>query len=187
MYPALILVGGASKRMGRNKATMIVDGSPMVAKVAHALRDGGCKSIIVAVRDGFQRQEIMGALSHLSDVQCILDNDLERSAKSGLRSALRECVEMGIERIQLVPCDMPWINSQVFERLREGSRPVIMPRGEYLQPLLSLVDVKVALGALEQAEMRASLKNTLRSVPCQIMDFAEGSQFRNANAPADLG
>ena len=59
MYPALILAGGASKRMGRNKATMIVDGSPMVAKVAHALRDGGCKSIIVAVRDGFQRQEII--------------------------------------------------------------------------------------------------------------------------------
>ena len=186
MYPALILAGGASKRMGRNKATMIVDGSPMIVKVAHALRDGGCKSIIVAVRDGFQRQEIMGALSHLSDVQCILDNDLERSAKSGLRSALRECAERGIERIQLAPCDMPWIDSQVFERLREGSRPVIMPRGEHLQPLLSLVDVNVALGALERAEMRASLKNTLRSVPCQIMDFPKGVQFRNANAPEDL-
>ena len=186
MYPALILAGGASKRMGRNKATMIVEGSPMIVNVAHALRDGGCKSIIVAVRDGFQRQEIMGALSHLSDVQCILDNDLERSAKSGLKSALRECSQMGIERIQLAPCDMPWINSQVFERLREGGRPVVMPRGEHLQPLLSLVDVDVVLGALERADMRASLKNTLRSVPCQIMNFAEGVQFRNANAPADL-
>ena len=93
---------------------------------------------------------------------------------------------MGIERIQLAPCDMPWINSQVFERLREGGRPVVMPRGERLQPLLSLVDVDVVLGALERADMRASLKNTLRSVPCQIMNFAEGVQFRNANAPADL-
>ena len=186
MYPALILAGGASKRMGRNKATMIVEGSPMIANVAHALRDGGCKSIIVAVRDGVQRQEIMGALSHLSDVQCILDNDLERSAKSGLKSALTQCAKMGIERIQLAPCDMPWINSQVFERLREGSRPVVMPRGGHLQPLLSLVDVNVALGALERAEMRASLKNTLRSVPCQIVDFAKGVQFRYANAPDDL-
>ena len=115
-----------------------------------------------------------------------LGYDLERSAKSGLRSALRECVEMGIERVQLAPCDMPWIDSQVFERLREGSRPVIMPRGEHLQPLLSLVDVDVALGALERAEMRASLKNTLRSVPCQIVDFAKGVQFRNVNASADL-
>ncbi len=46
--------------------------------------------------------------------------------------------------------------------------------------------MNVALGALERAEMRASLKNTLRSVPCQIMDFPEGVQFRNANAPEDL-
>ena len=92
----------------------------------------------------------------------------------------------GSIHLRIDPCDMPWIDSQVFERLREGSRPVIMPRGEHLQPLLSLVDVDVALGALERAEMRASLKNTLRSVPCQIMDFPKGVQFRNANAPTDL-
>ena len=186
MYPALILAGGASKRMGRNKATMIVEGSPMIVNVAHALRDGGCKSIIVAVRDGFQRQEIMGALSHLSDVQCILDNDLERSAKSGLKSALRQCAQMGIERIQLAPCDMPWINSQVFERLREGGRPVVMPRGEYLQPLLSLIDVEVVLAALNRAPMRASLKNTLRTVPNQIIAFADNYCFRNVNTPSGL-
>ena len=165
---------------------MVVEGSPMIAGVAHALRDGGCKSIIVAVRDGFQRQEIMGALSHLSDVQCILDNDLERSAKSGLRSALRECGEMGIERIQLAPCDMPWINSQVFERLRESGRPVVMPRGEHLQPLLSLIDVEVVLAALNRAPMRASLKNTLRTVPNQIIAFADNYCFRNVNTPSGL-
>ncbi len=153
MYPALILAGGASKRMGRDKATMIVEGVPMIVRVAHALRDAGCQSILVAVRNGYQRREIMGVLSHLSDVQYILDNDLERSAKSGLRSALRECANMGIKRIQLTPCDVPWIRSQIFERLQEGRRPVMMPKGERLQPLLSLVDVNVVLSALEKAEM----------------------------------
>ncbi len=187
MYPALILAGGASKRMGKNKATMVVEGSAMISRVAHALRDAGCTSIFVAVRDGFQRREIMGALTHLTDVQCILDNDLERSAKSGLRSALRECAEMGIERIQLAPCDMPWIRPQVFERLREGSRPVMMPKGEHLQPLLSLIDVKTVLAALERAEMRASLKNTLRSVPCQIIEISDKVCFRNINSLSDMG
>jgi len=186
MYPALILAGGASKRMGRDKATMIVEGAPMIVRVAHALRNAGCKSILVAVRNGFQRHEIMSVLSHLSDVQCILDNDLERSAKSGLRSALRECANMGIERIQLAPCDTPWILPQVFERLQEGSKPVMMPKGERLQPLLSLVEVDVVLSALEGAEMRASLKNTLRSVPCQIVEFEDASCFRNVNASSDL-
>ena len=186
MYPALILAGGASKRMGKNKATMVVEGSAMISRVAHALRDAGCTSIFVAVRDGFQRREIMGTLTHLTDVQCILDNDLERSAKSGLRSALRECAEMGIERIQLAPCDMPWIRPQVFERLREGSRPVMMPKGEHLQPLLSLIDVKTVLAALERAGVRASLKNTLRSVPCQIIEISDKVCFRNINSLSDM-
>jgi molybdopterin-guanine dinucleotide biosynthesis protein A len=128
----------------------------------------------------------MGALSHLTDVQCILDNDLERSAKSGLRSALRECAELGIERIQLAPCDMPWIRPQIFERLQEGSRPVMMPKGEHLQPLLSLVHVDVVLAALERAEMRASLKNTLRSVPCQIVEISDKACFRNVNSLKDM-
>ena len=71
MYPALILAGGASTRMGVPKATMIVDGSQMIAHVAHALRDGGCTTLYVAVRDGHQRLELMNSLSHLTDV-CLL-------------------------------------------------------------------------------------------------------------------
>ncbi len=186
MYPALILAGGASKRMGVNKATMIVEGVPMIVRIAHALRDGGCQSILVAVRDGFQREEIMGALAHLTDVECVLDNDLERSAKSGLKSALRICSERGISRIQVAPCDMPWISSQVFERLQKGSKPVMMPKGNQLQPLLSLVDVDVVLSALNRSEMRESLRNILRSVPCEIIPFGKQDCFRNVNSPSDL-
>ena len=89
-------------------------------------------------------------------------NSLEKSEKSGL------------------------FFSQVFERLQEGSRAVMMPKGERLQPLLSLVDVEVVLAALDRAPMRASLKNTLRTVPNQIIDFADNRCFRNVNSPSDL-
>jgi molybdopterin-guanine dinucleotide biosynthesis protein A len=140
----------------------------------------------VAVRDGYQRQEIMGALSHLTDVNCILDDDLERSAKSGLRSALRICSERGIKRIQLAPCDMPWISPQVFERLQSGSKSVMMPKGERLQPLLSLVDVDVVLSTLNRSDMSEPLRDTLRRIPCQIIGFAEDNCFRNVNSPEDL-
>ena len=186
MYPALILAGGASTRMGRNKATMIIDGSPMIVHVAHALRNAGCKTILVAIRDGFQRQEIMSTLSHMTDVECVLDVDLERSAKSGLKSALRLCSERGIERIQLAPCDTPWVQGQIFRRLQNGSKSVMMPKGKRLQPLLSLIDVKPVLSALERAPMRASLTDTLRRVPNEVVTFADDRCFRNVNAPDDL-
>ncbi|MEC8927533.1 MAG: hypothetical protein VYB17_04680, partial [Candidatus Thermoplasmatota archaeon] len=70
--------------------------------------------------------------------------------------------------------------------LQSGSRAVIMPRGDQLQPLLSLVDVEVVLDALNRAPMRASLKNTLRTVPNQIIAFDDNNCFRNVNAPSDM-
>ena len=73
MFPALVLAGGASTRMGLPKATMLVDGSQMIVHVAHALRDGGCTKLYIAVRDGHQRLELMSSLTHLTDVEFILD------------------------------------------------------------------------------------------------------------------
>ena len=186
MYPALILAGGASTRMGRNKATVLVDGVAMIVRVAHALRDAGCRPIIIAVRDMFQRQEVLAVLNHLTDVECVLDTILERGARSGLTSALKICQEMGVERLQLAPCDVPWINSQVFERLREGSEDVVMPKGKRLQPLLSLVKVDSVLSALERFSSDLSLKDVMRGVPYMTVNFDENGGFRNINSQNDL-
>jgi molybdopterin-guanine dinucleotide biosynthesis protein A len=40
-----VLVGGASRRMGRTKALIDVDGSPMVMRVATALGTAGCTPV----------------------------------------------------------------------------------------------------------------------------------------------
>jgi molybdopterin-guanine dinucleotide biosynthesis protein A len=40
-----VLVGGASRRMGRTKALVRVDGVPMAARVAAALQAGGCAPV----------------------------------------------------------------------------------------------------------------------------------------------
>lgn len=41
-----VLCGGASSRMGRDKALLLVDGVAMAARVAAALRAGGCDEVI---------------------------------------------------------------------------------------------------------------------------------------------
>ncbi|MEE2759616.1 MAG: NTP transferase domain-containing protein [Candidatus Thermoplasmatota archaeon] len=186
MYPAIILAGGASNRMGKAKATMLVEGVQMVVRVAHALRKGGCTTIYVAARDGHQRVELMSALAHLTNVEFILDNGVERSAKGGLKSALQICHSLDIPRVQLAPCDVPWIDGVVFERLRESKRSVVMPRAGQLQPLLSLVETDVVLESLCRAKMRDSLKRVLLSTPNEIVDFEDSLCFRNVNSPNDL-
>lgn len=41
----VILTGGASKRMGVDKSTLVVDGKPMVVSVADALWEAGCHPV----------------------------------------------------------------------------------------------------------------------------------------------
>lgn len=46
-----VLCGGASRRMGRDKALIEVDGRPMAARVAAALRAGGCDRVLAVGGD----------------------------------------------------------------------------------------------------------------------------------------
>ena len=81
---------------------------------------------------------------------------------------------------------MPWMVGDVFKRLREESRAVVMPRSGGLQPLLSLIEIDAVLNAMGRAKMRDSMKRILRSIPYRIVDFADSDGFRNVNSQEDL-
>ena len=96
------------------------------------------------------------------------------------------CQGRGITRIQLAPCDVPWMEGDVFKLLRQENRAVVMPRSEQLQPLLSLIEIDAVLDAMDRAKMRDSMKRILRSVPYCIVDFTDPDRFRNVNSQEDL-
>ena len=78
------------------------------------------------------------------------------------------------------------MEGDVFKRLREENRAVVMPRSEQLQPLLSLIEIDAVLDAMDRAKMRDSMKRILRSVPYCIVDFTDSDRFRNVNSQEDL-
>ena len=188
-YPALILAGGASKRMGRDKATMIVEGVGMIVRVAHVLKSAGHNRILISVRDGYQRQELGGILSHLSGIEFIIDQNVERGTLPALYSALKRCVDLGIREIQLAPCDLPWLSPEVMIRLRKRKdRRIMMPRSSRLEPMLALIDVGSLILAFDEAPKHSSLRDIMRRIPHRIipMDDLGAACFQNVNFKDDL-
>src|SRR5690606_17496311 len=51
-----VLCGGASRRMGRDKAAIRIDGVPLPARVAAALEAGGCSEVVLVGGD----EEVLG-------------------------------------------------------------------------------------------------------------------------------
>src|SRR3954454_22271304 len=62
---AIILAAGSSRRMGRNKSLLPIDGKPMIACVVEMLIAVGAHPIIVVT--GHEPDQIKSALSELSD------------------------------------------------------------------------------------------------------------------------
>nr|AIE99642.1 Molybdopterin-guanine dinucleotide biosynthesis protein A (mobA) [uncultured marine group II/III euryarchaeote KM3_115_A12] len=183
--PAVILAGGASTRMGQEKATMLVDGVTMVVRVAHALRDAGCSPLLISVRDVEQRSRLAGILSHLADVEFVLDDSPHRGSRHGLITALHRCVDNNWLRVQLTPCDVPWLDNRLVSILwsnfpNVGCR-LVLPRSappgstgaDGLEPLLAAVEPVALLAAFTDADNDARLVDVMRRLPHRVVSEDE--------------
>ena len=201
----VILAGGASTRMGQEKATMLVDGVTMVVRVAHALRDAGCSPLLISVRDVEQRSRLAGILSHLTEVEFVLDDSPHRGSRHGLISALQRCVDNNWIRVQLAPCDVPWLDAKLVNTLWSNFPDVgcrlVLPRSappgstgaDGLEPLLAAVEPVALLTAFGDADNDARLVDVMRRLPHQVVKEDEWrdaginpSCFLNVNRMEDL-
>ena len=58
MLIGAVLCGGASRRMGTDKAFIEIDGVPMARRVASALADAGCESIYAVGGDSIRLRRL---------------------------------------------------------------------------------------------------------------------------------
>lgn len=116
----VVLAAGQSRRMGQtNKLTMLVDGTPMVARVVDTLQQGGVERVIVVT--GHEPDEIRDALSGC-DVEFAHNPDFEEGMGTSVRagvSALGEDVDGAL----IALADMPWVALDVIDRLVAAFSP----------------------------------------------------------------
>jgi molybdopterin-guanine dinucleotide biosynthesis protein A len=115
---AVILAGGKSQRMGRNKAFIEFGGKPLIARVVERVRDLGTEVIIVAnAVDAY----VQFGTRVVSDVYP------GKGSLGGIYSGLVAARE---EYVLAVACDMPFLNAAVLRYLISLAPPfdVVIPR-----------------------------------------------------------
>ena len=136
---AYLLAGGASQRMGRSKALLLLDGEPMVLRPARQLAPHVASVHLVGKRS----QELEGLGFPL-----LYDEREEHALVHGLRAAL---LAPGPEWRFVSACDMPEVGAEMLGRLWRAAKAAGAP-GSYFQrpdreepePLPSLWRAEVA-------------------------------------------
>jgi molybdopterin-guanine dinucleotide biosynthesis protein A len=120
MHPAaIVLAGGGSRRMGRDKAWLELDGRPLLARVIELL-GRRCSPIVVSTRPGRALPELVGIEPWRVD-----DPTPDAGPLVGLHAALERLRAAGIETAYLSSCDAAGLSERhvefMLERLRSSA------------------------------------------------------------------
>jgi len=161
----VILAGGASRRMGRDKALLELDGRPMIAAVAEQLRAVVDEIIIAADNSRY---------APFAD-RCVADVFPGVGTLGGIHAGLSAAAH---ELALVVGCDMPFLNPAVlrwFAKAAEGVDLVVLKRGKWLEPL----------HAIYRKNCLPAMETVIRDGKRRVFSFYDQVQVRYV-APAEI-
>jgi len=180
-----ILVGGASRRMGRDKALLDFGGQPMLERIAREL------SAIAPVVSLVGARQIYPSFENVPDVH------QQWGALGGIHAALTAA---RTDWAALVACDLPFVTNKLFERLAtfvNDTTDAVVPiqADGRPQPVCALYRAVTCLPEIERlvAAGEHTPRALLATVHTRYVDFPElrdlpGAEnfFFNVNTQEDL-
>ncbi len=187
----VILAGGRSTRMGRDKAFLPIAGIPLVAHVARRFAPQVAQLVVNANGD-HARFAGLG-------LRIIGDDEVEESGFSGegplagIAAALTFARREGFSHAATVPVDAPLVPVDLVARLAVGNSGEIAVAGwnSEMEPLFALWPVAFEPDVhAELAAGRRAVHRLIACLPHRIVAFStevDGlSPFLNLNTPAEL-
>ncbi|WP_344036124.1 molybdenum cofactor guanylyltransferase [Mycolicibacterium alvei] len=179
---AVVLAGGASRRMGRDKATLPFDGSTMVEHVVAAVSTR-CAPVFVIAAPGQPLPELRA--------EVLRDEVRGVGPLVATGRGLRAVAEAGLERAFVCAVDMPYLNSELIGVLAAAAdrvpADIVLPwdgrahylAGIYRSALTEQIAVLVRAG-------RRSMRALAESVDTQRIVMPPQRALTNVNTAADL-
>jgi molybdopterin-guanine dinucleotide biosynthesis protein A len=181
-----ILVGGASSRMGADKALLELDGLNFVERIQSALAS-------ITVRTSLVGDVVRGAA--WPELSVVPDVHVKWGALGGLHAALKAA---RAEWAAIVACDLPFVTGELFVRLASvrGNFDAVVPRqaDARWQPLCALYRPRTTGTHVEEliAKGERRPRALLNLIQTRAVAFEELSDlpgadrfFMNVNTPED--
>jgi molybdopterin-guanine dinucleotide biosynthesis protein A len=182
-----ILAGGRSSRMGRDKATLEIDGVTMLDRAIDLLRGVGVSATVMGLRVEFERRTLQ--------VPVIADEWPGMGPLGGIATALRQTPATWN---LVIACDMPYLTAEwlrfLLHRTKASSADAVVPRSERgPEPLCAVYHrrAEAATGeALQQGKRKVTeVVATLKTEYVEREEWkafdSDGLLFKNMNQPAD--
>lgn len=185
---AIVLAGGSSTRLGRDKALERLGKDSLLEIVIESMIEL-CDEVLVVIRPGTSRHVQL----HGGKVRVIYDNPLGRGPLAGLFSGLTECKS---EYAWAVGCDMPFLNQLLLKHLMTlaPGYDAVVPRVKGLQPLHAVYS-KSCLPAIKSLMTtdKPAIYALFKLINVRYVDEKEivnfdpiGRSFFNINTEKDL-
>lgn len=184
-FSAVLLAGGESRRMGRDKAAVVFRDEPLWRRQLRVLRDLGPEKVFVSART---------TSSWLpDDTELLLDEPPSRGPLSGLTKALQQ---MKTSHLLVLAVDMPFVTREHLHHLSTlategcGVVPVVGKRAEPLAAIYPREAAQDFITALAGPDL--SLQPLVRKLSAAgkvrtfLVPQEEERFYRSINTPADL-
>jgi molybdopterin-guanine dinucleotide biosynthesis protein A len=180
-----VLTGGASRRMGRTKALIEFDGVPMARRVADALTQAGCGTVIAYGGDPVELEAL--------GMPVVPDRHPGSGPLGGVLGALELFAEsdLHIDGVFVVACDLPALRGGDLAGMVDAVRrrrdvDVVVARTTQIEPTCAIWRLRAAdqLRDLFDSGERALHRAIERLESCTVE--VEAGAVRNINTPDDL-
>lgn len=120
MTDGIILAGGYSRRLGKNKMSILYQSQPVIMHTLRQMKEV-CEHIYVVT--GFYHDEISEIVNHLDGVDTVYNENYEQ----GMFSSVKKGVECVKHDFFIIPGDYPMVDKRIYEKIKLGTKGIRVP------------------------------------------------------------
>lgn len=194
MRSVIILCGGRSRRMGKDKGSLVLNNKPMLIHVLDTVKEI-VDEIVLVLRDQEQINQYKTILRDIEvSIKIVTDETKDQGPLVGILTGISH---ISSEYAQILPCDSPFISKsfvlKMFEIAEAKEFDAVVPIWDdgHIEPLHSIykkdiVDVGKNLIKKERYNVKSLIDNlNVKYVDVEELDESTMS-FRNLNTINDF-